>query len=62
MISYSQLYEGENTSVDSFIKDIPTNEAVEWCSYIVFRKDNLKIGESDINIMLPLMFHFDSER
>lgn len=61
MISYSQLYADEKTSLDLLVLDIPTDEAVEWCSYIVFRKDNLKIGESDIHILTPLMFSFESE-
>lgn len=61
MISYSQLYAGERPSVASFVSGIPTDEAVEWCSYIVFRKDNLKIGECDLHILLPLLFSFESE-
>ena len=61
MISYSQLYTGERPSVESLLSGIPTDEAVEWSSYIVFRKDNLKIGECDIHILAPLLFHFESE-
>lgn len=61
MISYSQVFAGERPSFESLIGDIPTDEAVEWCSYIVFKKDNLKIGESDIHILAPLLFSFDSE-
>lgn len=61
MISYSQLYADRNPSMDTFITGIPTDEAVEWCSYIVFRKDNLKIGEDDLNILMPLLFSFESE-
>lgn len=61
MISYSQLYENEKPSVDSLVFNIPTEEAVKWCSYIVFRKDCLKISESDIHILAPLMFSFESE-
>lgn len=61
MISYSQIYAGERPSVASFVSGIPTDEAVEWCSYIVFRKDNLKIGECDLHILVPLLFSFESE-
>ena len=61
MISYSQVYADERPSVESLISGIPTDEAVEWCSYIVFRKDNLKIGECDLHILLPLLFSFESE-
>ena len=61
MISYSQMYAGERPSVESLVSGIPTDEAVEWCSYIVFRKDNLKIGECDIHILAPLLFNFESE-
>ena len=61
MISYSQMYAGEKPSVESLVSEIPTDEAVEWCSYIVFRKDNLKIGECDIHILVPLLFSFESE-
>lgn len=61
MISYSQLYADEKESVNSLVKDIPSDEAVIWCSYIIFRKDNLKIGETDINILAPLLFSFESE-
>ena len=61
MISYSQMYAGERPSVVSFVSGIPTDEAVEWCSYIVFRKDNLKLGECDIHILVPLLFSFESE-
>ena len=61
MISYSQVFAGERPSFESLIGGIPTDEAVEWCSYIVFKKDNLKIGESDIHILAPLLFSFDSE-
>lgn len=61
MISYSQMYAGERPSVVSFVSGIPTDEAVEWCSYIVFRKDNLKLGECDIHILAPLLFSFESE-
>ena len=61
MISYSQLYADERASLESLVMDIPTDEAVEWCTYIVFRKDNMKIGESDIHILAPLMFSFESE-
>ena len=61
MISYSQMYAGEIPSVSSLVSGIPTDEAVEWCSYIVFRKDNLKIGECDIHILAPLLFNFESE-
>lgn len=61
MISYSQMYAGERPSVVSFVSGIPTDEAVEWCSYIVFRKDNLKIGDCDLHILLPLLFSFESE-
>ena len=61
MISYSQLYAGERPSVESLVSGIPTDEAVEWCSYVVFRKDNLKINECDIHILSPLLFRFESE-
>lgn len=61
MISYSQVYADERPSVESLISGIPTDEAVEWCSYIVFRKDNLKIGECDLHILVPLLFSFESE-
>ena len=61
MISYSQVYADERPSVESLISEIPTDEAVEWCSYIVFRKDNLKIGECDLHILVPLLFSFESE-
>ena len=61
MISFSQMYAGEKPSVESLVSEIPTDEAVEWCSYIVFRKDNLKIGECDIHILVPLLFSFESE-
>lgn len=61
MISYSQVYADEKPSVESLISGIPTDEAVEWCSYIVFRKDNLKIGECDLHILVPLLFSFESE-
>ena len=61
MISYSQVYADERPSVESLVEDIPTDEAVEWCSYIVFRKDNLKINETDIHILSPLLFSFESE-
>lgn len=61
MISYSQMYAGDKPSVESLVSGIPTDEAVEWCSYIVFRKDNLKIGECDIHILAPLLFSFESE-
>ena len=61
MISYSQLYADKESSLESLVIDIPTDEAVEWCTYIVFRKDNLQIGESDIHILAPLMFSFESE-
>lgn len=61
MISYSQVYADGKVSVESFVKGIPTDEAVVWCSYIVFRKDNLKIGENDLNILMPLLFSFESE-
>lgn len=61
MISYSQLYADERASLELLVMDIPTDEAVEWCTYIVFRKDNMKIEESDIHILAPLMFSFESE-
>ena len=61
MISYLQLYSDRNPSIDTLIVGIPTDEAVEWCSYIVFRKDRLKIGENDLNILGPLLFGFESE-
>ena len=61
MISYSQVYADERPSVESLISGIPTDEAVEWCSYIVFRKDNLKIGECDLHLLVPLLFSFESE-
>lgn len=61
MISYSQMYAGDKPSVESLVSGIPTDEAVEWCSYIVFRKDNLKIGECDIHILASLLFSFESE-
>ena len=60
MISYSQMYAGEKPSVESLVSGIPTDEAVEWCSYIVFRKDNLKIGECDIHILASLLFSFET--
>lgn len=61
MISYSQMYAGDKPSVESLVSGIPTDEAVEWCSYIVFRKDNLKIDECDIHILASLLFSFESE-
>lgn len=61
MVSYSQLYADEKASVNSLVKGIPSDEAVTWCSYIIFRKENLKMGESDINILAPLPFSFESE-
>lgn len=61
MISYSQLYAGERPSVESLVSGIPTDEAVEWCSYVVFRKDHLKINECDIHILSPLLFSFESD-
>lgn len=61
MISYSQLYADENVTVSSLVNDIPSDEAVVWCSYIIFRKDNLNVGENDINILAPLLFSFESE-
>ena len=61
MISYSQVYADERPSVESLISGIRTDDAVVWCSYIVFRKDNLKIGECDLHILVPLLFSFESE-
>lgn len=61
MITFSQLYADEKESVVSLVMDIPTDSAVEWCSFIIFRKDHLKIGETDINILAPLLFSFESE-
>ena len=52
MISYSQLYADEKESVNSLVKGIPSDEAVAWYSYIIFRKENLKIGENDLNMSL----------
>lgn len=61
MISYSQLYANRNDTVGSLVDGIPTVDAVEWCSYIVFRKDNLQIGDTDMNILAPLLFSFEGE-
>lgn len=61
MISYSQLYPGEHPSAEELVRSVPTDEAIEWCSYIIFQKSYLKIGESDIHIIGPLLFSFESE-
>lgn len=61
MISYSQLYQDERPSIESFVMNIPTADAVEWCSYIIFRKNSLQINGSDIHILAPLLFCFENE-
>lgn len=61
MISYSQLYGDEKPTVEELVGGIPTDEAVAWCSYLVFRKDNLKIGENDLHILIPLLFSLEGE-
>lgn len=60
-ISYSQLYNDSNETVDSLLDGLPTCESVLWLTYVGNRKVNMTISENEYNIICPLLFQFDSD-
>lgn len=60
-ISYSQLYEEETGNFDELICGLPTCESVMWLSFLVHQKISLLVGQTEYNIMGPLLFQFDAD-
>lgn len=60
-ISYSQLYEEETGNFGELICALPTCESVMWLSYLVHQKISLLVGQTEYNIMGPLLFQFDAD-
>ena len=60
-ISYSQLYEEETGNFGELICGLPTCESVMWLSYLVHQKISLLVGQTEYNIMGPLLFQFDAD-
>lgn len=64
MTSYSEIY-GKEADVDCLgplISDIPSLSALEWLSYVYYRKTQLKLGEDEFRmIVMPMMRKFDDE-
>lgn len=63
LVSYSDVYgkEANPYNIEELVSSIPSISALEWLSYIYYRKTQLKIGENEIGIVMPLMFKFDNE-
>lgn len=60
-ISYSQLYKGENDTIEMLIKDLPTCESVMWLSFLVHQKITLTVAQTEINILMPVLFQLNSD-
>lgn len=60
-ISYSQLYKEETGNFDELICGLPTCESVMWLSFLVHQKISLLVGQTEYNIMGPLLFQFDAD-
>lgn len=60
-ISYSQLYEEETGNFDELMCGLPTCESVMWLSFLVHQKISLLVGQTEYNIMGPLLFQFDAD-
>ena len=60
-ISYSQLYKDEKDTIEMLVKDLPTCESVVWLSFLVHQKISLTVDQTEIHIMAPLLFQFNSD-
>lgn len=63
LVTYSDVYgkEANSCNIEELVSTIPSISALEWLSYIYYRKTQLKDGEDEIEIVMPLMFKFDNE-
>ena len=43
------------------VKDLPTCESVVWLSFLVHQKISLTVDQTEIHIMAPLLFQFNSD-
>lgn len=60
-ISYSQLYKDKKDTIEMLVKDLPTCESVVWLSFLVHQKISLTVDQTEIHIMAPLLFQFNSD-
>ena len=60
-ISYSQLYKEGTDNFDELICGLPTCESVMWLSFLAHQKNSLQVGQTEYNIMGPLLFQFDAD-
>ena len=60
-ISYSQLYKDKKDTIEMLVKDLPTCESIVWLSFLVHRKISLTVDQTEIHIMTPLSFQFNSD-
>lgn len=60
-ISYSQLYKDKKDTIEMLVKDLPTCESIVWLSFLVHRKVSLTVDQTEIHIMAPLLFQFNSD-
>lgn len=60
-ISYSQLYKEGTDNFDELIHGLPTCESVMWFSFLAHQKISLLVGQTEYNIMGPLLFQFDAD-
>lgn len=60
-ISYSQLYKDKKDTIEMLVKDLPTCESIVWLSFLVHRKVSLTVDQTEIHIMKPLLFQFNSD-
>lgn len=63
LICYSDVFKKDIKTVNrvELAQSIPTFSAISWGAYILVWRQSLRIGQSDMNILAPLMFKLDKD-
>lgn len=63
LICYSDVFKKDIKTVNrvELAQSIPTFSAISWGAYILVRRQSLRIGQSDMDILAPLMFKLDKD-
>lgn len=55
-ISYSCLFPDEQHNLVELLKTIPSKSSIAWLSYLLIKKDNATIDQSELDFFMPLLF------
>lgn len=55
-ISYSSIFPNGNDQLEKILKIIPSRSAIAWASYMLTKKDNKTVDQSEHEFFIPLIF------